>query len=96
MSLFWEFFKIGMLTIGGGAAMIPQMQQTAVKDKGWLTDDEMLDCIALGQSLPGVIAVNMATFIGYRKRSIVFIRYFYFAFGKKGAYSHRLYRQHKL
>ena len=70
MSLFWEFFKIGMLTIGGGAAMIPQMQQTAVKDKGWLTDDEMLDCIALGQSLPGVIAVNMATFIGYRKRSI--------------------------
>lgn len=70
ISLFWEFFKIGMLTIGGGAAMIPQMQQTAVNDKGWLTGEEMLDCIALGQSLPGVIAVNMATFIGYRKRGL--------------------------
>lgn len=65
--LFWEFFKIGLFTIGGGAAMIPQMQQLAVRDKGWLTDEEMLDAIALGQSLPGVIAVNMATYVGYRK-----------------------------
>lgn len=69
-SLFWEFFKIGMLTIGGGVAMIPQLQQTAVKDKGWLSHEEMLDCIALGQSLPGVIAVNMATFIGHKLKGL--------------------------
>ena len=65
--LFWEFFKIGSFTIGGGAAMIPQMQQIAVEDKKWMTDEEMLDCIAISQSLPGVIAVNMATFIGFKK-----------------------------
>ena len=67
LTLFWEFFKIGAFTIGGGAAMIPQMQQIAVEDKGWLSEEEMLDCIAMGQSLPGVIAVNMATFIGYKR-----------------------------
>ena len=50
--------------------MIPQMQQIAVEDKKWLTDEEMIDCIAMGQSLPGVIAVNMATFIGYKKRKM--------------------------
>ena len=66
--LFWEFFKIGSFTIGGGAAMIPQMRQIAVEDKKWMTDEEMLDCIAISQSLPGVIAVNTATFIGYKKR----------------------------
>ncbi len=67
MILFWEFFKIGAFTIGGGAAMIPQIQQIVVEKKRWLTDEEMLDCIAMSQSLPGVIAVNAATFIGYEK-----------------------------
>lgn len=66
----WEFFKIGTFTIGGGAAMIPQMQQIAVDEKKWLSEEEMLDCIALGQSLPGVIAINMTTFIGYKQRGI--------------------------
>ena len=70
ISLFWEFFKIGLFTIGGGAAMIPQMQHTATIEKKWLDDEEMLDCIALGQSLPGVIAVNMATFVGYKQRGL--------------------------
>lgn len=70
MRLWWEFFKIGMFTIGGGAAMIPQIQVMAVDDKKWLTEEEMIDCIALGQSLPGVIAVNMATFIGYKQRGV--------------------------
>ena len=64
MKLFWEFFKLGLLTIGGGMAMIPQMQQIAVKDNGWLTEEEVIDCIALSQSLPGIIAINMATYIG--------------------------------
>ncbi|MGN0703111.1 MAG: chromate transporter [Lentihominibacter sp.] len=65
-SLYWEFFKIGMFTIGGGIAMIPQIQQVAVKDKGWLTEDEMLDCIAISQAMPGVVAINSGTYIGRR------------------------------
>lgn len=70
INLFWEFFKIGLFTIGGGAAMIPQIQQVATEEKKWLDDEEMLDCIALGQSLPGVIAINIGTYVGYRKRGI--------------------------
>ena len=70
INLFWEFFKIGLFTIGGGAAMIPQIQHIATVEKKWLDDEEMLDCIAVGQSLPGVIAVNIATYVGYRKRGI--------------------------
>ena len=50
--------------------MIPQIQQVATVEKGWLDDEEMLDCIAIGQSLPGVIAVNVATYVGYRKRGL--------------------------
>lgn len=65
-SLFWEFFKIGIFTIGGGMAMIPQIQQVAVNDKKWLTEEEMIDCIAISQSMPGVIAINSATYIGRR------------------------------
>lgn len=64
--LFWEFFKMGLFTIGGGMAMIPQIQQVAVKDRRWLSEEEMIDCIALCQSLPGVIAINSATYIGRR------------------------------
>ena len=63
-NLFWEFFKIGIFTIGGGMAMIPQIQQGVVKDKGWLSEEEMVDCIAVSQSMPGVIAINSATYIG--------------------------------
>ena len=63
-NLFWEFFKFGIFTIGGGMAMIPQIQQGVVKDKGWLTEKEMVDCIAVSQSMPGVIAINSATYIG--------------------------------
>ncbi|MDO4833843.1 MAG: chromate transporter [Bacillota bacterium] len=69
-SLFWEFFKIGVFTIGGGVAMIPQIQNLVVEEKKWMDEEEALDCIALGQSLPGVIAVNLATYVGYRQRGI--------------------------
>lgn len=64
VNLFWEFFKIGLFTIGGGMAMIPQIQQVVVKDRKWLNDEEMIDCIAISQSMPGVIAINSATYIG--------------------------------
>lgn len=66
-SLFWEFLKIGLFTIGGGMAMIPLMTKITVEDKKWVTQEEMLDCIAISQSVPGVVAINTATFIGYRK-----------------------------
>ena len=62
--LFWEFLKLGLFTIGGGMAMIPQMQRIAVEDNGWLTREEVIDCIAVSQSLPGIVAINMATYIG--------------------------------
>lgn len=70
LSLFWEFFKIGLFTIGGGMAMIPQIQQVAVNDKKWLTEEEMVDCIAVSQSMPGVIAINSATYIGKKNSGI--------------------------
>ncbi len=65
-SLFLAFLKLGVFTIGGGMAMIPQMQQLAAEDHRWLTQEEVVDCIAVSQSLPGVIAINMATYIGRR------------------------------
>lgn len=67
--LFWEFFKIGLFTIGGGAAMLPQLQQV-VDDKGWMKPEETLDAIALSQSLPGLIAINVGTYVGFRKRRL--------------------------
>lgn len=70
VTLFWEFFKIGIFTIGGGMAMIPQIQQLVVQDKKWMDEDEMLDCIAISQSMPGVIAINSATYIGKRIRGV--------------------------
>lgn len=70
LSLFWEFFKIGLFTIGGGMAMIPLMTRIAVEDKHWVTDEEMLDCIAVSQAVPGVVAINTATYIGYKKAGL--------------------------
>ena len=64
-NLFWEFFKIGIFTIGGGMAMIPQIQQVVVKDKGWLSEEEMVDCIAVSQSMPGVIAIPHTGWLEY-------------------------------
>ncbi|HEY8444986.1 MAG TPA: chromate transporter [Bacilli bacterium] len=64
--LFSTFFRIGLFTFGGGLAMIPLVQHEVVEKKKWLTDDEMLDMIAIAESTPGVIAVNTATFVGYK------------------------------
>lgn len=68
LELFVIFFKLGLFTIGGGMAMIPLLKDEMVNKKKWLTDEEMLDCLSISQGLPGVIAVNMATYIGYRKK----------------------------
>lgn len=67
-ALFSSFLKIGMFTIGGGYAMIPLMEEELVDRRKWLTREEFLDQLALSQSMPGVLAVNMATGVGYRLR----------------------------
>lgn len=66
-SLFWEFFKIGLFTIGGGMAMLPLIQKVAVEDKKWMDEEDMIDCLAVSQAMPGVIAINSATYIGKRQ-----------------------------
>ena len=66
IELFWTFFKIGAFTFGGGLAMIPLVQNEVVEKKKWLTNDEMMDLIAIAEATPGVIAVNTATYVGYR------------------------------
>lgn len=65
-SLFWAFFKIGAFTFGGGYAMIPLIQGEIAENKKWITDEEILDIIAIAESTPGPIAINSATFVGYR------------------------------
>lgn len=65
-SLFYTFFKIGAFTFGGGYAMIPLIQKEAVDNHGWVTDDDILEIIAIAESTPGPIAINSATFVGYR------------------------------
>lgn len=64
--LFLTFFKIGAFTFGGGYAMIPLIQKEAVEKKGWVSDDDILEIIAIAESTPGPIAINSATFVGYR------------------------------
>lgn len=64
--LFVSFARIGVLTIGGGYAMLPMMQNELVERRGWATEEEMMDYYALAQCTPGAIAVNVSTFIGYR------------------------------
>lgn len=66
LELFTSFFKIGLFTFGGGLAMIPLISKEAVEKRGWITDDEVLDMVAIAESTPGVIAVNSATYIGYK------------------------------
>lgn len=64
--IFLTFFKIGSFTIGGGYAMLPIIQKEVVENKKWLSDEEFLDSIAVTNSLPGPLAINCATFVGYK------------------------------
>ena len=64
--LFTTFFKIGIFTLGGGYAMIPLIEDEVVNKHHWMEKEEMLDLIAIAQSCPGVFAINIATFVGYK------------------------------
>lgn len=66
LQLFLTFLKIGAFTFGGGYAMIPLIQREVVEKNKWLTDDDILDIIAIAESTPGPIAINAATFVGYK------------------------------
>ena len=69
-SLFLTFAKVGVMTFGGGYAMLPILEREVVTNHNWTTSEQMLDYYAIGQCTPGVISVNVATFIGYKKRGI--------------------------
>ena len=64
LDLFISFFQIGLFTFGGGYAMLPMLQKEVVQKHGWSTEEELLDYYAISQCTPGVIAVNVATFVG--------------------------------
>lgn len=68
--LFLTFCRIGGLTFGGGYAMLPLIQEEVVNKRKWATEEEVLDYYAVGQCTPGIIAVNTATFIGYKRKGI--------------------------
>lgn len=74
MNLYWHlfkaFFRVGILTFGGGYAMLPILRREVVETNAWCTDEELADFYAIGQCTPGIIAVNTATFIGYKLRGI--------------------------
>lgn len=70
-NLYFSFAKIGTFTIGGGLAMMPMMQSELIEKRKWITDEELIDYYAVGQSTPGIVAVNVATFVGYKQMGII-------------------------
>ena len=73
-NIYWEsfktFFKIGMFTLGGGYAMIPIIEEEVVNRHRWVDKEEMLDLIAIAQSCPGVFAINISIFVGYKLKKV--------------------------
>ena len=67
LELFFTFLKIGLFTIGGGYVMIPLIKEKCVEQKRWILEDEFLDILAVAESSPGPIAINMSTYVGYKK-----------------------------
>ena len=71
LDLFLTFAKVGVMTFGGGYAMLPILQREVVEKKGWATEEELMDYFAIGQCTPGIIAVNTATFVGQKYKGIL-------------------------
>ena len=69
--LYAVFFKIGLFTFGGGLAMLPMLTEELSLKRGWVSRDELVDYFAIGQCTPGIIAVNTATFVGYKKQALL-------------------------
>lgn len=71
LDLFMAFARVGAFTFGGGYAMLPMLQKEIVERYHWATEDEIMDYFAIGQCTPGIIAVNTATFVGYKAKGII-------------------------
>ena len=71
LDLFLTFFRIGAFTFGGGYAMVPLIKAEASEKKHWITDEDMLDIVAIAESTPGPIAINSATFVGYKTAGVL-------------------------
>ena len=71
LELFMAFFRIGSLTFGGGLSMLPMLKYELVEKKQWISEEDLLDCYAIGQCTPGIIAVNTATYVGYKRRGVI-------------------------
>lgn len=69
--LFLTFAKIGLFTFGGGYAMISLIENSCVEKKGWITHDEMMNVTVMAESTPGPIAINCATFVGYKQKGLI-------------------------
>ena len=69
--LFLTFAKIGLFTFGGGYAMISLIENSCVEKKGWITHDEMMNVTVIAESTPGPIAINCATFVGYKQKGMI-------------------------
>lgn len=69
--LFITFAKIGVMTFGGGAAMLPMLQREILDKRNWVTEEELMDYYAIGQCTPGIIAVNTATFVGHKRKGTI-------------------------
>lgn len=70
LELFVSFAKVGVMTFGGGMAMLPMLQREIVERRGWASEQELTDYFAIGQCTPGIIAVNTATFVGQKRRGV--------------------------
>ena len=71
VELLLTFLKMGCITFGGGYAMIPVVERELVKKKGWVTMEEVMDYYTIAQITPGIIAVNLSTFIGYKRKGLL-------------------------
>jgi chromate transporter len=68
LSVFLAFLKLGCITFGGGYAMIPVVDRELIKKRGWVTMDEVMDYYTIAQITPGIIAINLSTFVGYKQK----------------------------
>lgn len=68
--LYFTFFRIGLFTFGGGLTMLPLLKHELVQTKQWISEERLLDCYAIGQCTPGIIAVNTATYVGYIRKGV--------------------------
>ena len=71
LDMFLTFFKIGLFTFGGGYAMLPMLEKEIIEKKHWSTDDEIMNYYAISQCTPGIIAVNVSTFVGYAQSGVI-------------------------